>query len=115
MTTLSKDEILRLAQQCWTDEFIGWSDFGLFERFAHLCRADLVAELETLRYELDAIAGIKQERDVLRIALSHYANKANWDDDFHGTKRKWLEPDSSTRNAYAGFGIAQAAMKRGEA
>jgi len=44
-------------------------------------------------------------------ALLEYANPNNWDEDFHGVKRKWLEPDSSTRNAYSGFELAQKAIK----
>ena len=57
---------------------------------------------------------LRAEVERLRTALENYANENNWDDDFHGTKRKWLEPDSSTRNSYAGFEIARAALK-GEA
>lgn len=54
----------------------GWSDsYGdvcrMVDREIEL-RADLVAEIETLRYELDAVAEIKQERDALRAELGQY-------------------------------------------
>lgn len=43
-------------------------------------------------------------------ALKEYANPANWDEDFHGVKRKWLEPNSDTRNAYCGYELAKKAI-----
>jgi len=57
-------------------------------------------------------AEMLQEIKVLRDALESYANPSNWDEDFHGIRRKWLEPDSSTRNAYAGYDLASAALTR---
>jgi len=57
-------------------------------------------------------AAMLQEIKVLRDALESYANPSNWDEDFHGVRRKWLEPASSTRNAYAGYDLASAALTR---
>ncbi len=83
---------------------------------------ELVAHVETLHYEVDAIPAIKAERDALAAAakraleaLTHYANTYNWDEDFHGIRRKWLEPETSTPRAYNGFELAQktlAALKK---
>ena len=81
MTPLSKDEILRLAREAGATPYTNrhypenpHNTFGLeqLEKFAQLCRADLVEELETLRYEVDAIAGIKQERDALKADAERY-------------------------------------------
>ena len=68
MTDLSKDEIVKMAREAGC----AWLHEPLAQRFAALCRADLVAEIETLRYELDAVAEIKQERDALRAELGQY-------------------------------------------
>ena len=57
-------------------------------------------------------AAMLQEIKVLRDALESYANQSNWDEDFHGIRRWWLEPDSSTRNAYAGYDLASAALTK---
>ena len=57
-------------------------------------------------------AAMLQEIKVLRDALESYANQSNWDEDFHGVRRKLLEPDSSTRNAYANYDLASAALTR---
>jgi len=74
---LTKDEILAMAREAGAVFDPQWgiaSNTGTatFERFATLCRAPLVAEIETLRYELDAVAEIKQERDALRAELGQY-------------------------------------------
>ena len=64
MTTLSKDEILRLAREAdidW-DSSEDFSEYRVSDseltRFAHLCRADLVAEIaenDALRDRLSAL------------------------------------------------------------
>jgi hypothetical protein len=43
--------------------------------------------------------------------LDQYATPHNWDEDFKGVKRKWLEPDSNSRNEYNGFELAQKTLK----
>lgn len=45
-------------------------------------------------------------------ALEHYANPANWQEDFKGVQRTWLEPDSDTRNVYSGFELAAKALSK---
>ena len=57
-------------------------------------------------------AAMLQEIKALRDVLGSYANQSNWDEDFHGVRRKLLEPDSSTRNAYANYDLASAALTR---
>ena len=80
MTTLSKDEILRLAREAGPTgfkagphEYLGFTEAAL-ERFAHLCRADLVAENERLERALKdaSVAAIAEalEVDALRAELS---------------------------------------------
>ena len=63
---LTKDEILAMAREASIvipTRFSHDRTIDELERFATLCRAPLVAEIETLRYELDAVAEIKQERE----------------------------------------------------
>ena len=66
----------------------------------------ITKERNALKAELGDLPNSQAEMmceiKVLRDALKSYANQSNWDEDFHGVRRKWLEPDSSTRNAYAG-------------
>jgi hypothetical protein len=57
------------------------------------------------------VADSAKEIEKLREALMHYANADNWQEDFKGVQRTWLEPDSNTRNVYEGFCIARAALK----
>jgi hypothetical protein len=58
MTTLAKDEVLRLARECRIDmPDVMYSDdvtFNQLSAFATLCRADLVADVERLKALLDA-------------------------------------------------------------
>lgn len=54
MTTLTKDEVLKLAREAGfiIGRSVTTGEPNSPERFAHLCRADLVAENEQLRTEL---------------------------------------------------------------
>ena len=52
--------------------------------------------------------------DELVDALKHYANGSNWGKDHEGVLREWREPDSSTPEAYEGFTIARAALKKAQ-
>ena len=52
--------------------------------------------------------------DELVDALKHYANGSNWGEDREGVLREWREPDSSTPEAYEGFTIARAALKKAQ-
>lgn len=77
MTTLPRHEVLRISAEAWrladvacdNDPHEDWYAYR-DAAFAALCRADLVAENETLRYEVDAIAGIKAERDDMAAELA---------------------------------------------
>jgi hypothetical protein len=96
-------------------------------------RDDLPLQLDMQAGSIDAVQAANQrlagERDTLTSrlnaleaaaklaleALTHYANTYNWDEDFHGIRRKWLEPETSTPRAYNGFELAQktlAALKK---
>jgi len=76
----------------------------------------ITKERNALKAELGDLpnsqAAMMCEIKVLRDALKSYANQSNWDEDLHGVRRKWLEPGSSTRNAYAGYDLASAALTR---
>lgn len=82
MTTLSKDEIIAMAREAaavysTTTEFFSLSPNQL-EKFAALCRAPLVAEVEMLKSQLDdytlmmgeAHSNVLRECDALRAELS---------------------------------------------
>lgn len=51
-----------------------------------------------------------KEIERLRNVLSEYANVYNWHGDHQGIRRLWLEPGSSTPEAYNGFEMARAAI-----
>ena len=65
----------------------------------------------------DQVEALTAERDALKdaarlalVALSEYGNPYNWDEDFHGIRREWKEPESNTPSAYNGFELAQPAI-----
>ena len=55
MTTISKDEIVKMAREAGfiIGRSVTTGEPNSPERFAHLCRADLVAEIERLNGELE--------------------------------------------------------------
>jgi len=63
-------------------------------------------------------AGILREIDdlraahaAMRAALEQYANHLNWGEDSRGIRRVWLEPGSTSPEAYSGFEAAQVALR----
>ena len=57
------------------------------------------------------IERLREDNAKLRTALEHYASADNWLGlPGTGVQRVWLEPDSSTRDAYHGYEIARAAL-----
>jgi len=74
----------------------------------------ITKERNALKAELGDLpnsqAAMMCEIKVLRNALESYANPSNWDEDLHGIRRWWLEPDSSTRKA--GYDLASAALTK---
>ena len=55
MTTLTKDEVIAIADQTLVDPLCGvyMTTIDELEAFAHLCRADLVAEVDRLKAACD--------------------------------------------------------------
>ena len=52
-----------------------------------------------------------REIERLRDGLKNYGNPLNWATDNQGIRRVWLEPDSTTRDAYNGFEVAQIVLR----
>ena len=75
---------------------------------------DLIAERDTLRAALTKANSQAEHFERLWYlrgdALEQYANPLNWCDDGHGIRRVWLEPNSTTPDAYNGFEAARAAL-----
>lgn len=59
--------------------------------------------------ELLELAADEIER--LQKTLEEYANPLNWDEDHQGIRRVWLEPESTTPDAYNGFEAARAIFR----
>ena len=72
MTTLSKDEILRLAREadCWHVNLSGDRAMAIerLTRFATLCRADLVVDWNK---QVSIALSLEKERDALRAEIAH--------------------------------------------
>lgn len=59
----------------------------------------------------DIVKQYEDEIERLREALRHYASANNWDElPGENCRRVWLEPYTSTRDAYNGYDIARAAL-----
>jgi hypothetical protein len=84
----------------------GWVDVTQCEP----CKT--AAERDALRNEVDRLRVAAQDVTELVDALEHYANPDNWQEDFEGVPRTWLEPDSDTRNEYSGFELAAKALSK---
>ena len=65
MTTLSKDEVVRLAREAGyrADAKMHDHDYDLFLNFYTLCRAPLIAENEGLKESLESVLSQLKERD----------------------------------------------------
>jgi hypothetical protein len=63
-----------------------------------------------LEQSADLIDKQAKEIDRLRTVLGAYANVYNWNEDYQGIRRVWLEPGSSTPETYNGFEMARAAI-----
>jgi hypothetical protein len=82
MTTLSKDEVLQIARQVGVSDAFDYDDFWdpMIAKVAQLCRADLVAELNTKReneaHLFNEIDSLKAEVDAFDKAENSFMRKA---------------------------------------
>jgi hypothetical protein len=122
MTTLSKDEVLKLAKAAGMTSIERKSEYlqDCFERFAALCRADLVAENERLRQCLkDLDAFYDSERDALKAKVLTLQDAA-WavlsnEEHARSAGIHVYQDGSQTWQVYEDLRVAASDMKRGEA
>jgi hypothetical protein len=77
------------------------------EKFIEQCSPEIILEL--IRRLREAERGAEN----LRNALSEYANPLNWGEDQQGIRRVWLEPDTTTPEAYNGYELARKETNNG--
>jgi hypothetical protein len=66
--------------------------------------------VEQLRMQMFEVHDSRAEAERLRAVIEDYADRKNWEDDNDGVYRKWLEPESSTRDRYDGWDLAVKAL-----
>jgi hypothetical protein len=77
---------------------------------------ELYGDVLTPKVILELIRRLREaemDAENLRNALSEYANPLNWGEDQQGIRRVWLEPDTTTPEAYNGFELARKGANNG--
>ena len=131
MTTLSKDEVLKLAKAAGMTSIERKSEYlqDCFERFAALCRADLVSENERLQTCVSDwlyangpdgwIEQLRKERDALKAKVLTL-REAAWavlsnEEHARSAGIHVYQDGSQTWLVYEDLRVAASDMKRGEA